>query len=57
VTFALMIPLRITQITRHKIYDSIALARVSWSGRLEEPDFLGRIYDLAAMKSTDTWPT
>jgi hypothetical protein len=46
--------LRITQITRHKIYDSIALAKVSWSGRLEEPDFLGRIYDLAAMKSTDT---
>ncbi|MDT5281858.1 MAG: hypothetical protein QOJ20_3053 [Mycobacterium sp.] len=46
--------MRITQITRHKIYDSIALAKVSWSGRLEEPDFLGRIYDLAAMKSTDT---
>jgi AbiJ N-terminal domain 3/Abortive infection C-terminus len=46
--------LRITQITRHKIYDSIALAKVSWSGRLEEPDFLDRIYDLAAMNSTDT---
>jgi hypothetical protein len=45
---------RITQITRHKIFDTIALARVSWSGRLEEPDFLGRIYDLTAMKSTDT---
>lgn len=45
---------RITQITRHKIFDSIALAGISWSGRLEEPDFLGRIYDLATMKSTDT---
>jgi hypothetical protein len=45
---------RITQITRRKIFDSIALERISWSGRLEEPDFLGRIYDLGAMKSTDT---
>lgn len=44
---------RITQITRHKIFDSITLKRTCWSGRLEEPDFLGRIYDLGAMHSTD----
>jgi hypothetical protein len=44
---------RITQVTRHKIFDSIALERISWSGRLEEQDFLGRIYDLGAMPSTD----
>ncbi|WP_062894664.1 AbiJ-related protein [Mycobacterium avium] len=44
---------RITQITRHKIFDLIALEKVAWSGQLEEPDFLGRIYDLGAMASTD----
>src|SRR5262249_23319537 len=43
----------ITQTTRHKIFDSIALERISWSGRLEEPDFLGRIYDLGSIHSTD----
>lgn len=44
---------RITQVTRHKIFDSISLERIVWSGRLEEQDFLGRIYDLGAMPSTD----
>jgi AbiJ N-terminal domain 3/Abortive infection C-terminus len=43
---------RITQITRHKIFDAIALAKISWSGRLEEHDFLGRIYDLSSIRST-----
>lgn len=47
-------PKRITRITRQKIIDSIALERISWSGRLEEQDFLGRIYDLGAMPSTDS---
>lgn len=43
----------ITQITRRKIFDSINLGDVYWAGRLEEPDFLGRIYDLSEMASTD----
>jgi len=45
---------RITAVTRRKLFDSIALSGLSWSGRLEEPDFLGRIYDLSELPSTDT---
>jgi len=45
---------RITEITRRKLFDSIILNRTAWAGRLTEPDFLGRIYDLAQMRSTDT---
>jgi hypothetical protein len=44
----------ITQVTRRKIFDTIALSKVYWPGRLEEPDFLARIYDLDAMASTDS---
>ncbi|GGO59888.1 hypothetical protein GCM10010910_03940 [Microbacterium nanhaiense] len=45
---------RITAITRRKLVDSISLSGLSWSGRLDEPSFLGRIYDLSALPSTDT---
>ncbi|TDW26938.1 abortive infection family protein [Cryobacterium psychrophilum] len=45
---------RISQVTRRKIADSIALAPFSWSGTLDEPNFLARIYDLRTMRSTDT---
>lgn len=44
---------RITQVTRRKIADSIALAPFAWSGTFEEPAFLARIYDLRGMPSTD----
>lgn len=40
--------------TRRDIIDSILLEQVSWSGRLEEPDFLARIFDLRAMPSKDS---
>lgn len=46
-------PRRITEITRRKIYDFLSLGNIAWAGRLEEPDFLARIYDLAKMPSTD----
>ncbi|ORB68911.1 hypothetical protein BST47_01225 [Mycolicibacterium tusciae] len=45
---------RISEITRRKISDLIALQQISWAGRLEEPDFLARIYDLAGIASRDT---
>ena len=45
---------RITQITRSKIFDTITLSGVLWEGRLEEPDFLARIYDLNELPSTDS---
>jgi hypothetical protein len=44
----------ITQVTRRKIFDTITLSKVFWEGRLEEPDFLARIYDLDMMPSTDS---
>jgi hypothetical protein len=44
----------ITQVTRRKIFDTITLSKVFWKGRLEEPDFLARIYDLDTMPSTDS---
>lgn len=45
---------RITELTRRKISDFLSLSGQWWPGRLEEVDFLGRIYDLANMPSTDT---
>lgn len=43
----------ISEITRRDIFDTITMEQIDWSGRLEEPDFLARIYDLAGMPSTD----
>jgi hypothetical protein len=44
----------ITHVTRRKIFDTISLSKVLWEGRLEEPDFLARIYDLDSIPSTDS---
>jgi hypothetical protein len=44
----------ITPVTRRRIFDTIILSKVRWEGRLEEPDFLARIYDLDTMPSTDS---
>jgi hypothetical protein len=44
----------ITPFTRRRIFDTITLSKVLWEGRLEEPDFLARIYDLDTMPSTDS---
>jgi hypothetical protein len=36
----------ITQLTRRNIVDYLSsIERLAWSGRLDEPDFLGRIWD------------
>lgn len=39
--------------TRKHIFDGIRLSEVSWSGTLDDPTFLGRLYDLNALPSTD----
>lgn len=44
---------KITQITRRNIFDLIQVEGFSWSGRLEEPEFLSRIFDIENMKSID----
>jgi hypothetical protein len=46
--------MRITKITRRDIADAIMVERVNWGGRLEEPEFLARIFDLNSLPSTDS---
>lgn len=43
----------ISEITRRDIFDMLMLEGTDWAGRLEESDFLARIWDLADMRSTD----
>jgi len=45
--------MHITQVTRRDIVDAIIVEQVNWSGRLEEPEFLARIFDLTSLPSTD----
>ena len=55
---------KITEVTRQDIIDLVNIGfrepdtlkevRVFWSGKLEETDFLNRLYDLSKMKSTDS---
>src|SRR5713226_5207059 len=42
----------ISEVTRRAIIDYLSVGR-SWSGALSEPEFLGRIYPLSQMPSTD----
>lgn len=44
----------ISLITRRNIADSIKLSNVSYNGRLEELQFLSRLYSLETMSSTDS---
>jgi hypothetical protein len=44
---------RITQLTRREIFDYIRTGGGPWWGRLDEVEFLSRIYDLESMQSTD----
>lgn len=39
--------------TRKHIFDGIRIAKASWSGALDEPTFLGRLYDLSILPSFD----
>lgn len=44
---------KISQITRRDIFDTLTVENIDWSGRLNEPDFLSRLFDLSKMPSTD----
>lgn len=46
--------MKISIVARQAIFDEITLNKISWSGRLEEPDFLSRIFDLSKLPSTDS---
>ena len=44
---------KITTITRRNIADELTSNKLSYHGRLNESDFLNRLYDLSKMPSTD----
>ena len=44
---------KISQITRRNIFDSLKVEKIYWYGRLNEIDFLNRLYNLNEMPSTD----
>ena len=43
----------ITEVTRRAVFDYLTLSGISWAGSLEEQEFLGRLYDLSSIHSTD----
>jgi hypothetical protein len=45
--------MRITDITRRDIRDLFATEHINWSGRLQETDFLARLYDIDNLPSQD----
>ncbi len=45
--------MNISQLTRRDIIDAVAVEKINWCGRLEEPEFLSRLFNLASLPSTD----
>lgn len=46
--------MEITQITRRDIVDAISVEKINWSGRMEEPEFLSRLFNLDSLPSQDS---
>ncbi|MBH1959912.1 MAG: abortive infection family protein [Flavobacteriia bacterium] len=44
----------ITEVTRRNIFDFVQVEGFWWAGRLDETDFLSRIYNLEEMESSDS---
>jgi hypothetical protein len=45
---------KISEITRRDIFDLVFLEKINLYGRLDEVEFLSRIWDIEAMPSTDS---
>ena len=45
--------MEISELTRRDIIDAMKVEGIDWSGRLDEPQFLMRLFDLNALPSTD----
>lgn len=45
--------MQISEITRRDVIDAIQVEKVVWYGRLEEPAFLSRLFDLSSLASND----
>ena len=46
--------MEISQLTRRDIVDAIQVEKVNWSGRLEESEFLSRLFNLSSLPSKDS---
>jgi AbiJ-like protein/abortive infection Abi-like protein len=46
--------MNITEVTRRDIIDAIMNEEVNWAGRLDEIEFLSRLFDLSALPSKDS---
>jgi AbiJ N-terminal domain 3 len=44
---------KISEVTRRTIIDFLNIGDINWSGRYGDDDFLGRLYDLSKMPSSD----
>lgn len=44
----------LSEVTRRNIFDGLRLDNVAWAGRLDEVEFLARIYDLKKLPSHDS---
>jgi hypothetical protein len=44
---------QISEVTRRAIIDLFGASGINWAGRLEDDDFLARLYDLTALPSRD----
>lgn len=45
--------MKISEITRRDILDELRLRNTQWNGRLDEVEFLGRLYPLQMLPSDD----
>jgi hypothetical protein len=45
--------MKISPVTRRDIVDALGAENVAWNGRLEESEFLSRLFDLTSLPSTD----
>ncbi len=43
----------VSEVTRRAIIDFLTISGINWAGVLREDEFLGRLYDLTSMRSTD----
>ncbi|NLG84594.1 MAG: hypothetical protein GX493_08335 [Firmicutes bacterium] len=43
----------ISEVTRRAIIDYLVASDIDWAGRLQEDEFLARLYDLTKLPSTD----
>ena len=46
--------MQISQVTRRDIVDSIIAEKINWAGRLDEPAFLSRLFNLTELSSFDS---